>query len=90
MVSKLVETEWCTQFEQILLNANDNDTKEKVYDAILSIIDRCQGSLSNSVRTSLVSMKQNYLEMSKEMEETQGDDYFLGLSKKIEKILSFL
>jgi len=83
-------TEWCGHLEPMLQAATDNDTYEKLFDATISIIDKCEIDSKDSFKAVLNKLKQNYLEISKEDNEIGEDNYFLELTHKIDKILKFL
>jgi len=83
-------TTWCELLEPILKSATDNDTIEKIFDATLSIIYKCDHDFKESFKSTLYKMKLDYLKISKEANETEEDNYFLEITKKIEKILKFL
>ena len=91
LIKKIGDTDWCVQFEPILKNAYDNDTYEKVLNALQGLLPYCKPKLSPSILITLRKIKERFIELSKEgssEDDYEADNYFIMLTKQIEMIMT--
>lgn len=89
LVNKIIQTDLCKQFEPALINATDSDSHEKIYDAILSLINECKKSFTPALKNLLKKLKNESTSNAVESNEQKENGYFYGLGKKIDRILSY-
>ncbi|XP_046567188.1 LOW QUALITY PROTEIN: nucleotide exchange factor SIL1-like [Haliotis rubra] len=83
--SSMRESGWCELVPQ-LLTAPDHDAREKVLNAMTTLVSECRPTFTSAV-TSLESLKSEYEALALD-EKEEGDDYFTGLAQLVTTMLS--
>lgn len=83
-MDELMEKKWCEAYEILLNDAEDYDTREKIINSIMTLIDKCRENFRSN-RNLLNNLKRFKKEFAKTVEN--DDNYLLNLIQNIDYIL---
>jgi hypothetical protein len=90
ILKELVNRNWCRHFQAILSNAADHDTREKVLQSMLNLIEPCETSF-NKITPVLAKLAQKYTELLSQTElEEDSKDFFESILSMIKSIMEKL
>ncbi len=80
-----MDKNWCDNYEILLNNAEELDTREKIINSIVTLVAECRESFRNnrSMINSLKKLKKEFIKV----ETNETDAYFKQLIDNIEFIL---
>lgn len=85
----MLDKKWCENYEKVLSQASDPDTREKIINSMLTLLNKCKKNfhLNATLKESLISIRDEFVNMDK-IQKTDDDFYFSDLITSIDSILS--
>lgn len=87
LVEELIEKNWCDHFESLLTIAEDHDSREKILDSMISLVEPCQIRFRNEDLVKTIKKYLNEYQNLAKMEE-EDDDYFVKFVDNFKTLLS--
>ena len=86
-----METGWCNLISNLLATVSDLDSKEKVLQAMETILVPCRNDFKQSVDM-LVNLRTYFMELLKEEQRSEDneDDFFIEMIHSIEYLIAEL
>lgn len=82
-----MDKDWCANYEILLSNAEEHDTREKIINSIITLIAEC-GESFRSNRNMISNLRKLKKEYTKVDKNDTDDTYFTGLVTSIDHVLA--